>query len=152
MKTHTVAFARSIRRNLWDTISRNFKPTVTMFVLYAVLLQSFAFGAVGRRDLQQRSPSISLATSFSGSVAFATDILSRVAGLMRVTPDASQTEPTDLTLTAFTTKRFTRTTGAPNNYVETFTMPAECSSGSFRLYIKNGEPTGANRISSAEIS
>jgi len=79
----------------------------------------------------------------------------------RTSPKANQTAESvrtspeigvpDSTVTAFNPKRFTRTKGAPNHYVETFTMPAECSGGTYKIVIKNGEQDGSYRISSAEI-
>ncbi len=57
----------------------------------------------------------------------------------------------DGTVMAFGPKRFTRTNGAPNNYVETFTMPFGCTNGTYKIVVRNGEQNGANRISSAVI-
>ncbi|MEQ1922235.1 MAG: discoidin domain-containing protein [Pyrinomonadaceae bacterium] len=54
-------------------------------------------------------------------------------------------------ITAFGSKRLHRTNGAPNNYVETFSMPPNCANGTYTLKILNGESNGTNRISSAVI-
>ena len=57
----------------------------------------------------------------------------------------------DVTAVAFGPKRFNRTNGAPNNYVETFTIPTNCLNGIYKLIILNGTSSGSNRISSAVI-
>jgi hypothetical protein len=53
-------------------------------------------------------------------------------------------------LTVFGPRRFARTTGAPNQYVEQFALPAGATSP-YTLHIQNGEPGGSNRISSAIV-
>src|SRR5882724_11588047 len=46
---------------------------------------------------------------------------------------------------------YTRTTGAPNQYTTTFTLPAWIANP-YDLHIVNGSPTGSDRISSATIT
>jgi hypothetical protein len=46
--------------------------------------------------------------------------------------------------------RFTRTTGAPNVFTRTITVPAWLV-GPYTFHIQNGETTGANRVASARI-
>jgi RHS repeat-associated protein len=53
-------------------------------------------------------------------------------------------------LTVFGPRRFDRTTGSPNQYVEQFALPAGATSP-YTLHIQNGEPGGLNRISSATV-
>jgi hypothetical protein len=53
-------------------------------------------------------------------------------------------------LTVFGPRRFDRTTGQPNQYLEQFALPAGVTSP-YTLHIQNGEPDGSNRISSATI-
>ncbi len=53
-------------------------------------------------------------------------------------------------LTVFGPRRFARTTGSPNQYVEQFALPAGATSP-YTLHIQNGEPGGSNRISSATV-
>ncbi|HEX9424119.1 MAG TPA: polymer-forming cytoskeletal protein, partial [Pyrinomonadaceae bacterium] len=53
-------------------------------------------------------------------------------------------------LTVFGPRRFVRTTGSPNQYVEQFALPAGATSP-YTLHIQNGEPDGSNRISSATV-
>ncbi len=54
------------------------------------------------------------------------------------------------TITTFGPRRFDRTTGAPNQYLEQFSLPAGITSP-YTLHLQNGEPNGANRVSSATI-
>lgn len=53
-------------------------------------------------------------------------------------------------LTIFGPRRFARTTGSPNQYVEQFALPAGATSP-YTLHIQNGEAGGSNRISSATV-
>nr|MBA2702657.1 PKD domain-containing protein [Blastocatellia bacterium] len=53
-------------------------------------------------------------------------------------------------LTVFGPRRFDRTTGPPNQYLEQFALPAGVTSP-YTLHMQNGEPEGSNRISSATI-
>jgi RHS repeat-associated protein len=53
-------------------------------------------------------------------------------------------------LTVFGPRRFDRTTGAPNQYLEQFALPAEVSAP-YTLHIQNGESDGSKRISSATV-
>ena len=48
----------------------------------------------------------------------------------------------------FGPRRFDRTTGPPNQYVEQFSLPSGVTSP-YTLHIQNGEPNGTNRVSSA---
>jgi hypothetical protein len=51
----------------------------------------------------------------------------------------------------FGPKEYVRTTGAPNQYTDTFAVPAWAVSP-YTLHIQNGDPSGSNRISSATIT
>src|SRR3954471_5744585 len=51
----------------------------------------------------------------------------------------------------FGPKQYVRTTGAPNQYTDTFAVPAWVVSP-YKLHIQNGDPSGSNRISSATIT
>ncbi|HXM51466.1 MAG TPA: PKD domain-containing protein [Pyrinomonadaceae bacterium] len=53
-------------------------------------------------------------------------------------------------LSIFGPRRFDRTTGSPNQYVEQFALPAGITSP-YTLHIQNGDLNGANRVSSATI-
>ncbi len=53
-------------------------------------------------------------------------------------------------LTVFGPRRFDRTTGPPNQYVEQFSLPVGVVSP-YTLHIQNGEPDGSNRVSSATV-
>jgi hypothetical protein len=53
-------------------------------------------------------------------------------------------------LTVFGPRRFDRTTGAPNQYLEQFALPASVTSP-YTLHIQNGEPDGSKRVSSATV-
>jgi RHS repeat-associated protein len=46
--------------------------------------------------------------------------------------------------------RFDRTTGAPNKYLEQFSLPVGVTAP-YTLHIQNGEPDGTNRVSSATV-
>ena len=54
-------------------------------------------------------------------------------------------------MSIFGPRRFDRTTGPPNQYVEQFSLPAGVNSP-FTLHIQNGAPDGVNRVSSATAS
>ncbi len=51
----------------------------------------------------------------------------------------------------FGPKEYVRTTGAPNQYTDTFAVPAWAVSP-YTLHIQNGDPSGSNRVSSATIT
>lgn len=53
-------------------------------------------------------------------------------------------------ITLFGPRRFDRTTGLPNQYVEQFSLPPGTTSP-YVLHIQNGSPDGSNRVSSATI-
>ncbi len=53
-------------------------------------------------------------------------------------------------ITTFGPRRFDRTTGPPNQYLEQFSLPANATSP-YTLHIKNGAPDGTNRVSSATV-
>ncbi len=53
-------------------------------------------------------------------------------------------------MTVFGPRRFDRTTGPPNQYLEQFALPAGVTSP-YTLHIQNGELNGLNRISSATV-
>lgn len=53
-------------------------------------------------------------------------------------------------LTVFGPRRFDRTTGPPNQYLEQFALPAGVTSP-YTMHIQNGEADGSSRISSATI-
>jgi hypothetical protein len=46
--------------------------------------------------------------------------------------------------------QYTRTSGAPNDFTETFVLPPTLT-GPFRLHVQNGTPEGLNRLSSASL-
>ncbi|MEA2203723.1 MAG: hypothetical protein QOE77_499 [Blastocatellia bacterium] len=52
--------------------------------------------------------------------------------------------------TIFGPARFDRTPGAPNKYLEQFSLPAGVTAP-YILHIQNGEPDGTNRVSSATV-
>ncbi|HYJ88276.1 MAG TPA: hypothetical protein VEW46_19585, partial [Pyrinomonadaceae bacterium] len=54
------------------------------------------------------------------------------------------------TLTTFGPRRFERTNGAPNQYLEQFSLPPGVTSP-YTLHIQNGDPNGSNRVSSATV-
>jgi hypothetical protein len=54
------------------------------------------------------------------------------------------------TVNIFGPTQFVRTTGPPNQYTVTVTVPASVVSP-FNLHIQNGDPSGSNRVSSASI-
>ncbi len=54
------------------------------------------------------------------------------------------------TLTMFGPRRFDRTTGPPNQYLEQFSLPPGVTSP-YTLHIQNGEPNGSNRVSGAIV-
>jgi RHS repeat-associated protein len=53
-------------------------------------------------------------------------------------------------MTLFGPRRFDRTTGLPNHYVEQFSLPAGTTSP-YTLHIQNGSLEGTNRVSSATV-
>ena len=53
-------------------------------------------------------------------------------------------------LTVFGSRRFDRTTGTPNQYLEQFSLPPGAPS-SFKLQIQNGSADGTSRVSSATL-
>lgn len=53
-------------------------------------------------------------------------------------------------ITTFGPRRFDRTTGPPNQYLEQFSLPAGVASP-FSLHIQNGASDGSNRVSSATV-
>ncbi|HKO42296.1 MAG TPA: PKD domain-containing protein [Pyrinomonadaceae bacterium] len=57
---------------------------------------------------------------------------------------------TENNLTLFGPRRFDRTTGSPNQYLEQFSLPAGVTSPP-KLRIQNGSAGGANRVSSATV-
>ena len=66
------------------------------------------------------------------------------------TPVAPVVQAPPAPVTFFGPKRYTRTTGAPNQFSDTVTKPAWLT-GPFTLRIVNGESNGDNRITSAEV-
>jgi Tol biopolymer transport system component len=67
-------------------------------------------------------------------------------------PPTNENEASRQTVTAFGPKQFNRTKGAPNEYVETFTLPQNCTNGTYKITVKNGTATGSNRVSSGVIT
>jgi len=53
-------------------------------------------------------------------------------------------------ITTFGPRRFDRTTGPPNQYLEQFSLPANAASP-YTLHIQNGNTDGTNRVSSATV-
>src|SRR6185369_13253416 len=53
-------------------------------------------------------------------------------------------------ITAFGPRRFDRTTGPPNQYLEQFSNPANATSP-YTLHVQNGAADGTNRVSSATV-
>lgn len=53
-------------------------------------------------------------------------------------------------VTTFGPRRFDRTVGPPNQYLEQFSLPAGVTSP-YTLHLQNGEPNGSNRLSSATV-
>jgi hypothetical protein len=53
-------------------------------------------------------------------------------------------------ITTFGPRRFDRTTGPPNQYLEQFSLPATATSP-YTLHIQNGDLDGTNRVSSATV-
>jgi len=53
-------------------------------------------------------------------------------------------------ITTFGPRRFDRTTGPPNQYLEQFSLPANATSP-YTLHIRNGALDGTNRVSSATV-
>ena len=51
----------------------------------------------------------------------------------------------------FGPKQYTRSSGPPNQFLETIPLPPTLTSP-FRLHVQNGNPDGTNRISSAMIT
>ncbi|MGH7165275.1 MAG: Ig-like domain-containing protein, partial [Nitrospiraceae bacterium] len=70
------------------------------------------------------------------------------AGLLGSSTTPAQGIPDQL---LFGPKQYLRTTGPPNQYTDTFTVPASVGAP-FLLHIVNGEANGSNRISSAWIT
>lgn len=64
---------------------------------------------------------------------------------------SSQVGTTTQVRKVFGPESFTRTTGAPNVYTRSFTVPTEVI-GPYTLHIENGQPDGRNRISSGTVS
>ncbi|MBC8029832.1 MAG: Ig-like domain-containing protein [Pyrinomonadaceae bacterium] len=58
--------------------------------------------------------------------------------------------PSGSSMMIFGPRRFDRTTGPPNQYVEQFSLPSGVTSP-YTLHIQNGEPNGSNRVSSATV-
>lgn len=63
----------------------------------------------------------------------------------------AEAQGTGSAVQVFGPKKYVRTTGAPNQYTDTFTVPGWIVSP-YKLHIRNGEPSGTNRVSAATIT
>ena len=63
----------------------------------------------------------------------------------------AEAQGTGSSVQIFGPKKYVRTTGAPNQYTDTFTVPSWIVSP-YKLHIRNGEPSGTNRVSAATIT
>jgi RHS repeat-associated protein len=128
---------------------------ITLLVIYSIVFQTFFFYVppVAAQPAGTSGENLKNTPTKSGYFSsFAQSVSDFIRGKDEPTAETNTPEAAvnDM-VTAFGPKKFTRTKGAPNNYVETFTLPTECSAGNYKIIIKNGEQNGDYRISSSEI-
>src|SRR3954471_16554577 len=70
-----------------------------------------------------------------------------IIALVRLGPAAAQIATQQQ---VFGPKQYFRTTGAPNQYVDTFSLPSSIHAP-FVLHVVNGDPKGGHRVSAASV-
>lgn len=130
------------------------KSTAYLLILLVALQSNFVIAASPDKELRSKVQHTAKAATNNNDKATdpAPDYVNRTFSWLFGRDFSSASEPAITeSITAFGPKRFNRTNGAPNNYVETFSMPANSADGVYTLTILNGESNGTNRISSAVI-
>ncbi|MEK6280646.1 MAG: PKD domain-containing protein [Acidobacteriota bacterium] len=121
---------------VWTLVCQTMAP-------HRVYLARYTSTNVYHRDTENTEVAQRVRASVGAGLFAEVSASSGVSGVVELTNEIGQ-------MVIFGPRRFDRTTGPPNKYVEQFALPAGVTSP-FTLHIQNGEPNGANRISSAIV-
>ena len=135
--------------SLFSAVVLHLRATLCLFLVWTLVCQTMNSNSGGVRSIVSSRSSAETATREEGKGWLTRFVRSVVPIFYDHEPQASVDTHTD-TLTIFGPRRFDRTTGPPNQYLEQFSLPPGVTSP-YTLHIQNGEPNGSNHISSATV-